>query len=134
MKTVIVDYRETASGKRGPSAIRPRTNGKFLQVRHDDTEYILFSPREVTPYHSDLLERFCRERGIKGSYDSKRKRYDIRESSWTVEGGGKFDIDTVRKYIRLYDNSMAYGKFDAAGLKDKVLLVKGLAGYRVMIE
>ena len=134
MKTVIIDYDRVISG--GNPAARPLVHltGKFLQIMIDDTEFLLLSSRELTPYHSDILERFCGERDIKGSYDGDRKRFNVEEPSLKVKGGGKFDIDTVNKCVRLYDDSMAYGKFDAEGLKDKVLRMKGLAGYEVVIE
>jgi len=37
-------------------------------------------------------------------------------------GGGKFEIDKAEKHIRLYDNSMAYGRFDIEGLKKRSFL------------
>lgn len=134
MKTVIIEYRATPAAEDDAGATRGSESGKFLQIINDDTEYLLFSPRDLTPYHSDLLERFSGEKGIKGSFDSERKRFNIGDASWRVVGGGKFDIDPVSRSVRLYDDSMAYGKFDPAGLKEKVLRIKGLAGYRVIIE
>ncbi len=49
-------------------------------------------------------------------------------------GGGKFEIDKAEKYIRLYDNSMAYGRFDNEGLKEKIFLINGMSDYKVQIE
>lgn len=134
MKTVVVDYDVNDSGEEPVTATRAHISGKFLQIRNDDTEYLVFSPRELTPYHSDLLERFCREKGIKGAYDREKKRYIIEDPSWEVQGGGKFEIDRLNKRVRLHDNSLAYGKFNPVGLKDKVLRMKMTAGYEVIIE
>lgn len=134
MKTVIIDYHEAGSGKDAGQATSALRSGKFLQIRNDDMEYLVFSTRKLTPYHANILERFCRERGIKGSYDGEGKRYGIEDPLWAVKGGGKFEIDAKNKTVRLYDDSMAYGRFEQAGLKEKVLLMKGLSGYRVIVE
>lgn len=134
MKTIIIDYDGVISGGNPAAGALVHKTGKFLQIINKDREFTVFSPRELTPYHSDILERFCLERDIRGSYDYEKKRFNVEDSFLKVKGGGKFDIDTVNKCIRLYDNSMAYGKFDAAGLKDKVLSMRGLAGYDVVIE
>jgi Janus/Ocnus family (Ocnus) len=130
---VIIDYggfsRQPAPGKMTPD----RTTGKFVQIRNNDTEYILFSPRELAQYHADLVERFCEERNIPGSYVRERRRYDIHDPEWVVVGGGKFETDGRKKSILLYDNSMAYGKFDPKGLKEKIHRTKELAHYTVRI-
>ncbi len=133
-RIVIVDYsviyyRDVA--KTDPPAVR---KGKFVQLRHDDTEYLVFSPKEYSPYHSDIIERFCRERSIDGAYKEGKKRFDIHDSDWVVQGGGKFEIDETKRHIRFYDNSMAYGRFDERGLEEKVLQTDMLKGYRVTIE
>lgn len=134
MKTVVIDYGVSDSGEGTVTAAAVHISGKFLQIRRNEAEYLVFSPRELTPYHSDLLERFCREKGIRGVYDREKKRYIIEDPSWEVQGGGKFEIDTLNKRVRIYDDSMAYGKFNPTGLKNKVLQIKMLAGYKVTIE
>jgi hypothetical protein len=132
-KAVIIDY----SGFLCPSAAggtaTDRTAGKFVQIRNNDSEYLIFSPRELTPYHADLVEKFCEERKIPGRYVRERKRYDIHDPDWVVAGGGKFEADRERKSILLYDNSMAYGRFDAKGLKEKIHRTIELADYTVTI-
>jgi hypothetical protein len=132
-KVVIVDYsgffRPQAAGKTAPD----KTGGKFVQIRNNDTEYLIFSSRQLTPYHADLVERFCEERKIHGQYVRERKRYDIHDPEWVVAGGGKFETDREKKSILLYDNSMAYGRFDTKGLKEKIHRTKELADYTVKI-
>lgn len=134
MKTVVINYNAADSWGGTPAAVPTHITGKFLQIAHNNTEYLIFSPKEITAYHADILERFCRERDIKGSYDMERKCYEVDDPSLTVEGGGKFEIDTVVRSIRIYDDSMAYGKFNPSGLREKVLALKELAGYNVTIE
>jgi hypothetical protein len=132
-KVVIIDYsgslRPPAAGKTAPD----RTAGKFVQIRNNDTEYLIFSPRELTPYHADLVQRFCEERKIPGRYVKERKRYDIHDPEWVVAGGGKFETDRGKKSILLYDNSMAYGRFDTKGLREKISRTRELADYTVKI-
>ena len=111
-----------------------KRTGKFVQMRRGDTEYIVFSPRGFDSFHANIVERFCVEEGIKGSYDSKRKRFVIHGSSWVIVGGGKFDVDRAKKSVRLYDNSMAYGRFEKKGLKEKIVQIEEFKGYEVSIE
>ena len=47
--------------------------GKFVQIRNGDTLYLVFSPKELTKYHANIVERFCMDKGIEGSYDAKRR-------------------------------------------------------------
>jgi hypothetical protein len=132
-KVIVIDYsgflRPRAAGETAPD----RTAGKFVQVRHNDSEYLIFSSRELSPYHADLVERFCEGWKIPGRYVRERKRYDIHDPEWVVAGGGKFEADRAKKSILLYDNSMAYGRFDAKGLKEKIQRTKELADYTVNI-
>jgi hypothetical protein len=132
-KVVIIDYSGFLSPPFAGETASDRAAGKFVQIRNNDTEYLIFSSREITPYHADLVERFCEERNIPGQYVRERKRYDIHDPEWVVAGGGKFETDSEKKSILLYDNSMAYGRFDAKGLKEKIQRTKELAGYAVKI-
>lgn len=134
MEIVFVDYSERYYTEVAGTAVPEKRSGKFVQVRKKDREYLILAPKEYALYHSDLLARFCRERGIAGSYDDERKRFAVKDPSWVVAGGGKFEIDSREKYIRLYDDSMAYGKFDSKGLKEKIRRIKGLEDYKVRIE
>ena len=36
--------------------------------------------------------------------------------------------------VRLYDDSMAYGKFDRAGMAEKILSLPEFAGFTVLID
>lgn len=132
MKTVFIDYSEIYYS--GEKASPPdKLSGKFVQLRRDDVEYLVFSPSGLTAYHAGIVERFCRDRDIDGVYNIEKKRFDIHDPAWTVAGGGKFDIDRPGKRLRLYDNSMAYGRFDSMGLKERILHVDALKDYSVLI-
>ncbi len=133
-RVIIIDYSMKYYADVARAAMPAARNGKFVQLRHGDTEYLVLSPKEFSPYHADILERFCRERSIDGAYQEGKKRFDIRDAEWVIRGGGKFEIDETKRYIRFYDNSMAYGRFEARGLKGKVRRSDILKGYEVTIE
>ncbi|TAL28187.1 MAG: hypothetical protein EPN94_00655 [Nitrospirae bacterium] len=132
MDIIFIDYSEayySGTTEKIPDII----TGKFVQIRNSQTEYLVFAPKEFAPYHANIVERFCMDRGIKGAYVGEEKRFDIREPGWEVVGGGKFDIDKTRKQIRLFDNSLAYGKFDSKGLPEKIRSTDRLSEYQVVI-
>jgi hypothetical protein len=134
MNIAIVDYSEFYYSSMLKTDLPDVRSGKFVQIRNDDTEYLVFSPAQLTPYHAGLIERFCLEAGLEGSYDSERKRYNIHDPAWVIVGGGKFEIDRIKETVRLYDDSMAYGKFDSEGLKEKIMQIEGMCNYKVSIE
>jgi len=116
------------------TAVPAVTGGKFVQIRNGASLYLVFSPTEFTKYHANIVERFCMDKGIDGRYDAERKRFDIYDTAWTIVGGGKFEIDRARKTIRLHDDSLAYGKFDKAGLADAMLSFSEFSGFTIQIE
>jgi hypothetical protein len=134
MKLLILDYADLFYREKAGHKKPARRAGKFVQIKHEDTEYFIFSPKEITRYHADLVQLFCQEKGIDGSYNEQIKRHDIHDPSWIIMGGGKFEIDDEERRLRLYDNSMAYGRFDSRGLKKRLLSDQRLSGYTIRIE
>ena len=134
MKVVHIDY----AGLHDPGGTRTsppeKRNGKFVQIRKGDTEYLVFSSRELAPYHAHIVEHFCLERGIRGAHEAEGKRFSIHDPGWAVVGGGKYEIDHAHRYILLYDDSVAYGKFDSKGLEEKLHRISTLRGFDVRIE
>ena len=109
IKIKLIDYSKTYYAETAPKGMPDKYAGKFVQITKGQTEYLVFSPKESTRFHADILERFCTEREIYGAHNSQKKSFDILDPAWVVEGGGKFEIDRKKKHIRLYDDSMAYG-------------------------
>ena len=134
MAFVFIDYTPLYFMAIAKTPVPPAVGGKFVQLRNGDTEYLVFSPREFTKYHAGIVERFCLDKGIEGSYDAERKRYNIADQAWVVVGGGKFEVDRERMTIRLFDDSMAYGKFNRAGLAEKLLSLSEFAGFTVLVD
>lgn len=108
--------------------------GKFVQIRNGNTLYLILSPKDFTKYHANIVERFCMDKGIEGNYDSKREKFTIVDQAWTIIGGGRFERDDNKKAIKLHDNSMAYGKFDAMGLKEMLGALPEFLNYSIMID
>lgn len=134
MAIVFIDYSRLYYAAVAGTAIPPVITGKFVQIRNGSTLYLVFSHKELTKYHANIIERFCMDKGVEGSYDVKREKYTIRDQAWQVLGGGKFERDTNKKAIKLYDNSMAYGKFSATGLKEAIAALPEFSGYNIIIE
>jgi len=124
------EYFEKVLGEKVPG----QWDGKFVQVRNNGDEYLLFSPKGFAPYHADIVKKFSEDQGLAGKFFKPKMRFDIEEPGWMVTGGGKYRIDRGEKTLLLYDNSMAYGCFEAAGMKEKILSVHELSGYMVRIE
>jgi hypothetical protein len=134
MPFLFIDYTGlyfTAVAKIAEPAV---TSGKFVRIRTEAADYLVFSPREFSKYHANIVERFCLDKGIEGRYDPERKRYNIIDQSWFILGGGKFEKDTDRKVLRLYDDSMAYGKFEKQGLREAISSLPEYSGFTVLIE
>lgn len=134
MPFVFIDYTPFYFATIVGAAVPRELTGKFVQLRNGTTTYLVLSPRELTKYHAHIVERFCMDKGIEGSFDAKGERFLIHDRSWEIIGGGKFDRDENKKAIKFYDNSMAYGRFDGKGLKQALAAVTDYAGYVIIIE
>jgi len=99
MPFLFIDYTGlyfTAVAKIAEPAV---TSGKFVRIRNEAADYLVFSPREFSKYHANIVERFCLDKGIEGRYDPERKRYNIIDQSWFILGGGKFEKQGLREAI-----------------------------------
>lgn len=134
MPFVLIDYTTfyytSLAGAPEPTVVI----GKFVQIRNGNTLYLVLSPKEFTKYHANIVERFCMDKGIEGTYDAKREKFTITDHEWQILGGGKFELDSNKKTIKLYDDSMAYGKFDATGLKEFLNALPEFSGYTISID
>jgi hypothetical protein len=134
VKVILIDYSDPCLSREAKTSVPAGSSGKFVQIRNKTTEYLVFAPKECASYHADIAERFCREKGLRGSRNGEGKRFDIHEPTWVVVGGGKFELDKKKKHIRLYGNSLVYGRFDSRGLRDKILSICELSDYTADIE
>jgi hypothetical protein len=131
---VFIDYAQLYYREMLRTKVPSVISGKFVHIRHETAEYIVFSPKEFTKYHANIVERFCLDNGLEGNFDTEGKRYNIVDRAWSIAGGGKYEMNTGRKSIRLYDDSLAYGKFNKQNMADKILSFAEFTGFTVMIE
>ena len=134
MHKVLIDYTPFYFTSVLHAPLSPVVAGKFVQIRNGNTLYLVLSPGDFTKYHANIVDRFCMDNGIEGSYDAKREKFTITDHEWQIVGGGKFERDANKKAIKLYDNSMAYGKFDANGLEETIRSLPEFSGYTITIE
>ncbi len=134
MKTIVVDYSESYYSKILGIVMPEKYSGKFVQIWHEGDEYIVLSPKEFKKYHANIVEIFSKDRGLAGAYDSEQKRFDIFEPEWKIMGGGKFEVDKKERILRLYDDSMAYGRFNDEGLAERLAGTEEFLNYRIVIE
>ena len=134
MHKVLIDYTPFYFTSVLHAPLSPVVAGKFVQIRNGNTLYLVLSPGDFTKYHANIVDRFCMDNGIEGSYDAKREKFAITDQAWVIVGGGKFERDANKKTIKLYDNSMAYGKFDATGLKEMLGAIPDFSGYAITVE
>jgi len=59
LNVILIDYSEIYYSSVAKTAMPDKLTGKFVQIRNDNTEYLIFSPKEFTPYHANLVEQFC---------------------------------------------------------------------------
>lgn len=113
-----------------------KRGGKFVQIFDgaNGHEYLVLSPGELSVYHANIVERFCAQRKIEGSYNSKKDFFDIRDGAWTVAGGGVWTMDDDKKILELAGASLGYGPFEAAGLKSRIIKTGALPGYSITIN
>jgi len=134
MSIIVVDYTELYFAAVAGRPVPPVVAGKFVQVRNEVFLHVVFSPKEFTKYHAHIVERFCMDRGIEGTWDARKERYDITDRSWEIVGGGKFERDADRKVLRLSGDSMAYGRFDERGLMEALASLPHLSGFKISID
>jgi hypothetical protein len=134
MATILIDYTQRYYQEVAGAAIPTVISGKFVRIRGKAADHLAFSPKGYAKYHANIVDRFCADKGIKGSYNKEGTKFIIADTAWEVLGGGKYDLDRNKKTVKLYDNSMAYGKFDRQWLQDSVQSIHDFEGFTVQTE
>lgn len=131
---IFLDYSEIYYKTVGRPSVPDKRLGKFIQIRHNDTEYLILSPKGLSVYHANIVERFFTERSISGDYNGKGDHYEIAEDGWKVIGGGIWAINETDRLLHLSGSSQAYGQYDRRGLREKIETIKDMSGYRIVID
>ena len=105
-----------------PPATRTRTypvfepgreySGKFLQLECDGAPWLLFATPDSFRYHNQLLARFLEDERIAHRWID-RETLEVPRDRARVTGGGRFNLNLATHRLDLWDDSHAYGRFDA---------------------
>jgi len=131
----VIDYSDIYYGTITKEPKPHRRAGKFIQLLHEDTEYIVLSPSRLSPFHANILERFCRTKGISGRYRTRKMdNFEVTDPDLEVAGGGLWEMDDEEKTLTLSGSSAVYGTFDRNGLKERLKSTGSLRNYRILIR
>lgn len=122
MPLSVVDYRQVFYVVLNNEQIPRKCRGKFVLFAHDEERFAVFSPRGLSRYHANIVERFLSLRSISGYYNDKGDRYDTYSSDWQIQGGGHWELNEEKGTLCIFGFSQAYGGVDlnelAASLRD----------------
>ena len=116
MQLRFVDYCPLYYTELQEQLLPSRRQGKFVVLRNTTVCYAVFSPRQLSAYHANIVERFLQGVGVGGRYNAKRDVFTFDSPDWHVEGGGHWRRDDVRGTLHLYGRSQAYGGLDLVTL------------------
>jgi len=131
---ILLDYSEIYYREIGKTSVPDKRLGKFVQIRNNGTEYLVLSPKGLSVYHANIVERFFTHRKVRGNYNGKGDHYVIGEDGWQILGGGIWAINDTGRLLHLSGTSQAYGQYDREGLREKIETVERLSGYRILID
>lgn len=127
----LIDYSDVFYRVIKKSTVPKQRGGKFVQIRNDPdrAEYLVLSPGELSSHHANIVERFCIQHDIEGSYNMRKDYFEVYDPEWTIIGGGKWFMDESKKTLSLFGSSTGYGNFKTKDLKERLLSVDTLSGY-----
>jgi hypothetical protein len=108
----IVDYSEVFFVDLEEGEIPRQRDGKFVLITNHHDVFAVFSPRGLSYYHANIVERFLLLQGIHGQYNVKRDVFYPNSSDWHVMGGGLWQVNEDEGILRVYGHSQAYGGVD----------------------
>jgi hypothetical protein len=98
---------------------RDQIEGKFLQLRWQDNDYLLFASRDSYRFHNQMLARFLANHALPHHWrDEATLEFDL--PRLRVVGGGRFRFTRETQRLELWDESQAYGRFEEAGLVERI--------------
>jgi hypothetical protein len=134
MEFRIIDYSFLHfRGRKGPAPAS--REGKFVQLRNGEVEYLVFSPDAMSTYHANIIARFCHDEKIAGLYRTWRTDdFRFKAAGWKIVGGGYWEVDEDRMRMTLSGTAQPYGKFDPEGLVLKIISLGGMEEYDIEIH
>jgi hypothetical protein len=124
----IIDYSEVCFIDLEETEIPRQRDGKFVLIANHHDVYAVFSPRALSRYHANIVERFLTLRGFGGHYNPKKDVFFPNSPDWQVLGGGFWKVDDDKGTLRVYGYSQAYGGVDLRAFAEEVRRAGGLGG------
>jgi hypothetical protein len=134
MQLRFVDYCPLYFKELREQPVPPHREGKFVVLRNRATRYTVFSPRQLSIYHANIVERFLWGQGIPGQYNAKRDVFTFDAPEWHVEGGAHWERDDDQGVLRLHGGSHAYGGLDLAPLAAELRDLPDLRDVKIVVE
>ncbi|MBC8872901.1 MAG: hypothetical protein H8E44_25990 [Planctomycetes bacterium] len=125
MAITVVDYSDVYFAEIKEGEVPRRRDGKFVLMANNGNRFAVFSPRGLSFYHANIVERFLSLQGIGGQYNAKRDSFQPQPSTWEILGGGHWQLDEEQGTLRLFGRSQAYGGVDLEALADQLRSVDG---------
>ncbi len=107
---------------------------KFVVIGYDSENHLVFGPVREYPYHANLVEVFCSQNELAGSWERKPDMFNVFEEDVMLRGGGYLVVQSKTRKVEFSGRSTAYGAFRAADVKAIVTGSPLFADFRVVIR
>ncbi len=134
MEFRFVDYCPLYFTELREQPVPSHREGKFVVLRNAVARYAVFSPRQLSTYHANIVERFLWGQGIPGRYNAKRDVFTFDAPDWQVEGGAHWERDDDKGVLRLHGGSHAYGGLDLAPLAAELRETPDLRDVKIVVD
>lgn len=134
MRLRCVDYCPLYFTELREQPLPSHREGKVVVLRGPAVRYAVFSPRQLSTYHANIVERFLWGEGISGWYNAKRDAFLFDAPDWRVEGGAHWERDDAQGVLHLYGTSLAYGGLDLAPLAAELRETPDLRDVKIVVE
>ncbi len=109
-------------------------SGKFVQLHHEQTEYVVIAPIALCKWHANIVQRFLEPQNVPGEYNARQDNYTLFDDNWTILGGGHWQRNLQQNTLHLFGVSQAYGRFAPAGLADRLSNISRLSEFQITVE
>ena len=127
-----IDYAPVHFAAAG-EAVPEEHKGKFVVLDGPKESYFILSPKQLSKYHANIIERFCAyDGGPAYNMNESGEHCTLLDGSWTIRGGGKYVWSRPSRTLRIGGTSMAYGPVDCNYLCGRLSVVDTFIGYHIM--
>ncbi len=91
--------------------------GKFVQITWKGNPWLLLASKDQHAFHNQILAHFMSELHLPFHWQSP-EALEFDQPDLQILGGGKFVLNWDNSSLSLSDNSMVYGRFDEAVLRE----------------